>query len=123
MTHGVTNQNQKVIAESLDEIACYIAEGNIDHITKKDFQAFVGTLDKPDKGVREASLKVFGEAYMHLQEGVWRLITNVPIKVKGLLEGRFKTVAKSIPAGGAKPNLNISQSSGRGAGGVKGLNT
>jgi len=40
-------------------------------------------------------LKVFGEAYIHLQEGIWRLIKDVPLKVKGLLEGRFKTVAKS----------------------------
>jgi len=57
---------------------------------------------------------------MHLQEGVWRLITNVPIKVKGLLEGRFKTVAKLIPAGGV-PKLNVSHNSGKT--GIKGLNT
>jgi len=53
---------------------------------------------------------------MHLQEGVWRLITNVPIKVKGLLEGRFKTVSKNLDKGA--PNLNVS-----GKGGIRGLNT
>lgn len=95
MSFGVNNQNKKVIAESLDIISEYIKEGHIDHITKKDFAVFVGTAEAADKGVREASLMVFGEAYLHLEEGVWRLITNVPIKVKGLLEGRFKTVKNS----------------------------
>jgi hypothetical protein len=95
MTHGVNNANKKVIAESLDIISEYIAEGAIDHITKKDFAVFVKTTEAADKGVREASLKVFGETYRHIQEGVWRLISNPPPKVKDLLEARFKTIKKT----------------------------
>ena len=58
MSYGATNQNKKVIAESLDEVAALIEEGHIDLITKKDFAAFVGTAEQADKGVRESSLKV-----------------------------------------------------------------
>ena len=45
--------------------------------------------------MRENALKVFGEAYTSLGEDVWRMFPkDVPIKVKGLLEARFKQVAK-----------------------------
>lgn len=86
-----------MIAESLDIISEYISsDGDINHITSKDFAVFAKTTDNADKGVRESSLKVFGEAYLQIEEGVWRLIPkDIPIKVKGLLEGRFKTVKNS----------------------------
>ena len=34
---GVKNQNLKSVAESLDEIADYIEQNGVDHVTKKDF--------------------------------------------------------------------------------------
>jgi len=51
--------------------------------------------DSSDKAVRENSLKVFAEAYTLLGEDIWRLLSkDVPVKVKGLLEARFKQVVK-----------------------------
>jgi hypothetical protein len=55
--------------------------------------------------VRENSLKVFGEAYTILGEDIWRLLKDVPLKVKGLLESRFKQIAKKS---GTTGNLNMS---------------
>jgi len=105
---GVVNQNQKTAAECLDEISWYINANGVDHVTKKDFQLFVTTAEKPDKSVRENSLKVFGEAYAILGEQVWRLIKDVPIKVKGLLEQRFKQIAKT------RSGLDLSMGSAKG---------
>lgn len=42
--------------------------------------------------MREGALTVLGEAYKHFDEDIWRVIGNVTVKVKGLLEGRFKKV-------------------------------
>jgi len=57
-------------------------------------------------------LKVFGECYKTLGEDIWRLLGNdIPIKVKGLLEQRFKNVVKQATANGglgASTGLNKS---------------
>jgi hypothetical protein len=80
------------VAECLDEISDFIVKnGSIGCCTKKDFGLFLNCTNSADKGVRENSLKVFAEAYTLIGEDVWRLLTtDVPIKVKGLLEQRFK---------------------------------
>jgi hypothetical protein len=82
--------------------------------------------DNADKGVRENSLKVFGEAYTLLGEDVWRMFPkDIPIKVKGLLEARFKQVAKKAGGAGLNKtggNLNLSMNSAK-AVGIKGIAT
>jgi hypothetical protein len=84
--YGVKNKNLKAVAECLDELADYITINGVDHITKKDFKLFQDMADNKDKGVREASLKVFAEAYTILGEQIWTLLKDIPLKVKGLLE-------------------------------------
>lgn len=89
------SKNLKSVAENLDEISEFITKNGIDSITKKDFLLFLTLADSADKGVRESSLKVFAETYSVLGEDVWRMLgKDVPIKVKGLLEQRFKQVVK-----------------------------
>ena len=61
--------------------------------------------DSGDKGVREGALTFIGEIYKILDEQIWRLMGPVNIKVKGLLEGRFKQVKK----GGDPMNRSINQ--------------
>ena len=55
-------------------------------------------------------MKVFAESYTILGEEIWRLLNkDMPVKVKSLLEGRFKTVGKKSGGG---MNLNASMSNG-----------
>lgn len=69
-------------------------------MTKKDFELFLKTLDNADKSVREGSLKVFAESYSILGEEIWRLLNkDMPVKVKSLLEARFKTIGKKSGGG------------------------
>jgi hypothetical protein len=72
--------------------------------------------DNKDKGVRENALKVFAEAYAILGEQIWTLLKDVPLKVKGLLEQRFKQVCKKT---GGTGGLNQSINSAKG--GLQGL--
>lgn len=93
--HGVKIKNQKSVAECLDEVACYIQKNGIDTVTKKDFGVFLEKVESPDKSLRENSLKLFGEAFLILNEDIWRLLTkDISTKVKGLLEARFISVKK-----------------------------
>lgn len=89
--HGVKAKNLRSVAECLDEISEYITKNGVDTVTKKDFALFVNCADSPDRSVRENALKVFAESYMYLGEDTWRMLgKEVPIKVKGLIEMRFK---------------------------------
>mmetsp|Transcript_34357 Transcript_34357/g.52638 ORF Transcript_34357/g.52638 Transcript_34357/m.52638 type:complete len:228 (-) Transcript_34357:2510-3193(-) len=103
---GVKSKNLKSVAECLDEIADFIVHNGVNMITKKDFALFVEKADSPDKSVREAALKVFAEAYVVLGEQIWTLIKGMPLKVKDLLESRFKQVNKKT--GGMNSSLNVS---------------
>ena len=67
---------------------------------------YLKTLDNADKSVRESSLKVFGESYTIIGEGIWDLLSkDMPVKVKSLLEARFKTVGKK--SGGVNLDASI----------------
>jgi hypothetical protein len=117
---GVKSKNLKAVAENLDEVSDYLKNNGVDSCTKKDFALFLTCADNSDKGVRENSLRVFGEAYTLLGEDVWRMFPkDIPIKVKGLLEARFKQVAKKAGGAGLNKtggNLNLSTNSAKPAG-------
>jgi hypothetical protein len=49
-------------------------------------------VDSKDPNVRENSICVLSEIYKVLDEDIWRVMGAVPLKVKGLLETRFKKV-------------------------------
>ena len=141
MDAGVKSKNLKAVAENLDELSTFFQKNGIDACTKKDFAMFTTCADSPDKGVRENALKVFGEVYTSLGDDVWRMLPkDVPIKVKGLLEARFKQVAKKGGAGGLNRSMGPGANQGPaevaatptpkggkrmsmvvGAGGIKGL--
>jgi len=46
--------------------------------------------DSPDKGVRDGALSILAEVYKVINEDIWRVLGQITIKVKGLLEGRLK---------------------------------
>jgi hypothetical protein len=54
-----------------------------------------------------------GEVYKVLDEDIWRLIGQVTVKVKGLLDGRFKSVkAPTQAAVTSRPTQNMNSSLG-----------
>ena len=92
--YGVQNKNLRAVSETIEELTLYIKEHGLDNITEKDLQYMAKLADAADKGVRESALSFIGEVYKVLDEEVWRLLGPVNIKVRGLLEGRFKQVKK-----------------------------
>ena len=63
-------------------------------------------MDSKDSAVRENSICVLAEIYKQVEEDIWRVMGTVPLKVKGLLETRFKKVKGGL--GASSNNLNIS---------------
>lgn len=103
---GVGAKNLKSVAETLNELTCYIKESGLDNITEKDLQQIAKLVDSNDKGVREASLTFIGEVYNTLEDGVWSVLKNVNVKVKGLLEARFKQVKKGTNGSDMNRSIN-----------------
>ena len=56
--------------------------------------------------MRENSICVLSEIYKQVDEDIWRVMGTVPLKVKGLLETRFKKVKGGL--GASSSNLNLS---------------
>lgn len=92
--YGVSAKNLRSVAESIEELTNHIKDSGLDNITEKDLGQVAKLVDSSDKGVRESSLSFIGEVYKVLDEEVWRVLGPQNIKVKGLLEGRFKQVKK-----------------------------
>ena len=102
--YGCTNKNLKSVAESLDEIAVYLAKNGLDSINEAQVKVISKHCESSDAGVREKALQVLSEIYKVLDEDIWSIVGNVSIKVKGLLEQRFK---KLKGLGSSKSNMNL----------------
>ena len=63
-------------------------------------------VDSKDSAVRENSICVLSEIYKQVDEDIWRVMGTVPLKVKGLLETRFKKVKGGLNSSAS--NLNLS---------------
>lgn len=88
----------------MDAISTFLATNGLDALGDAQVKVIARLADASDKGVREGALQVLGEVYKILDEDVWRIIGNVPIKVKGLLEQRFRKV-KGL--GQSSSNVNL----------------
>ena len=70
-------------------------------------------VDSKDSAVRENSICVLSEIYKQVDEDIWRVMGNVPLKVKGLLEARFKKVKGGLGASSSNLNLSAARSNKR----------
>ena len=99
---GCGSKSLKSVAESLNEVYVFVKSNGVDCLSESHLKMIAKLADNSDTGVREGALTVLGEAYRVLDDDIWRVIGNVTVKVKGLLEQRFKKL---------KPGLNNSMSS------------
>mmetsp|Transcript_39875 Transcript_39875/g.52188 ORF Transcript_39875/g.52188 Transcript_39875/m.52188 type:complete len:199 (-) Transcript_39875:2434-3030(-) len=90
--YGATNKNLKSAGEALDEIACFLKVLGSVPFGESQIKIIAKLVDSKDATVRENSLSVLTEIYKVLDDDIWRVIGTVPLKVKGLLETRFKKV-------------------------------
>ena len=93
MSYGVGSKNLKAVSECLDEYAQFIQLFGIEYTHEKDIKTIAKMADHGDKSIRENALSAIGEIYKLLGDDIWRAIGQVPTKVQGLLEARFKKLA------------------------------
>lgn len=69
-------------------------------------------MDSKDSAVRENSIVVLSEIYKQVDEDIWRVMGTVPLKVKGLLETRFKKTKLGLNSS-ASMNMSASRLTGK----------
>lgn len=94
MKFGVGAKNLKNVSESLETLATFVKDKGVDQLTEKDCQVIAKLADSGDKGVRETSLQLLSEIFKVVDDNIWRLVGNISLKVRGLMEGRFKQIGK-----------------------------
>ena len=107
---GAQNKNLKCAAEALDEIACFLRQMQSVPFGEQQIKIIAKLVDSKDSSVRENSLAVLTEIYKVLDDDIWRVVGQVPLKVKGLLEQRFRkvkglgaSIPRNTPAAKASP--------------------
>ena len=84
--YGLQSKNLRAVCECLDEMGDFIKLFGIDYSSEKELKLVSKMADHADKSIRENALRMMGEAYLHLEENIWRVIGDVTPKVQGLLE-------------------------------------
>jgi hypothetical protein len=64
----------------------------LDAISEPQVKVVAKLCDSGDTGVREKALQVLSEIYKILDEDIWKIVGNLSVKSKGLIEQRFKKV-------------------------------
>jgi len=90
--YGAQNKNLKSAGEALDEIAIFMRTLNAVPFGEMQIKTIAKLVDSKDASVRENAICVLSEIYKVLDEDIWRVVGTVPLKVKGLLEQRFRKV-------------------------------
>lgn len=93
------------MGECLDEMAEFIKNFGMEYSQEKDFKLVAKLADSPDKNIRENALKAMSEAYKHLDDDIWRIIGDLPPKVQGLFEQRFKKMKGGLAASSSQSNF------------------
>ena len=91
--YGINSKNLRTVSECLDEFAEFIKLFGIDYTNEKEVKLIAKMADHADKHIRENALQAIGELFKVLGEDIWRIVGDVSVKVKGLLEARFKKLA------------------------------
>ena len=102
--YGANNKNLKSAGEALDEIAIYLRNTGQVPFGEAQIKTIAKLVDSKDPSVRENSIQCLAEIYKVLDEDIWRVVGQVPLKVKGLMEQRFRKVK-----GGTANQLTMSR--------------
>lgn len=81
VSHGINAKNLRAACECLEETALFININGIDYSSEKELKFVAKMADHADKGIRENALKMMSEAYLHLEENIWRVLGEITPKV------------------------------------------
>ena len=92
VVNGVNSKNAKSKFECIEELGALIVDFGIEIASAKDIKLISKQVNSADNNVRSAAVVTLSEVFKIIGEKIWTLIGDVPDKVRGILDQRFKTV-------------------------------
>ena len=87
---GLNSKNKKTKAETLDLIAMMFRGYAMTVCNIRDIKYIAKSIDQPDKDIRLNALNAMAEAYRCTGDTIWKMIGEVPPKVRDMLESRIR---------------------------------
>ena len=88
---AAASKNAKVRTECLEEVGALIQRNGISVMLPQKALPLIAThIGDRDAGVRNAALNAIAQAYILVGDGVWKYVTRLGEKEKGMLEERLK---------------------------------
>ena len=103
--NGVNSKNARSKFECIEELGALIVDYGIEIVSAKDIKFISKQVNSVDNNVRSAAVVTLGEVFKIVGEKIWNLIGDVPDKVRGILDQRFR----SVKVKGGEGNVNIAE--------------
>ena len=94
---GITSKNARSKVECLEECGSLIMEHGIEIIQTKDLKTISKQIASADANVRAAAADTITEVYKIVGDRIWTVLTEMPDKIRGILDQKFRTVKVKNP--------------------------
>jgi CLASP N terminal len=92
VVQGINSKNARSKVECIEELGSLIVDYGIEIASPKDIKFITKQINSADANVRTASVDTMTEVYKAIGPKTWNLLGDVPDKVRGILDQRFRTV-------------------------------
>ena len=94
---GINSKNARSKVECLEECGSLIMENGIEIIQTKDLKTISKQIASADANVRAAAADTITEVYKIVGDRIWTVLTEMPDKIRGILDSKFRTVKVKNP--------------------------
>lgn len=94
---GINSKNAKSKVECIDECGSLIIDYGIDILQTKDVKVISKQVASSDANVRTSAAEAITEVYKLVGDKIWSVLGEVPDKIRGILDQRFRTVKVKNP--------------------------
>ena len=96
VVQGISSKNARTKVECIEELGCLIVDFGIEIAQPRDVKFISKQVNSTDNNVRTAAVDTMTEVFKIVGDKTWTLIGEVPDKVRGILDQRFRTVKVKI---------------------------
>lgn len=94
---GINSKNAKSKVECIEVCGGLIVDYGIDILQTKDVKIITKQVASSDANVRNSAADTITEVYKVVGDKIWSVLGEVPDKIRGILDQRFKTVKVKNP--------------------------
>ena len=99
VVQGINSKNAKSKVECLEELSVLVIDYGIEIASNRDIKFISKQVNSADNNVRAAAVDTMTELFKIIGVKIWTVIGEVPDKVRGILDQRFRSIKAKNPDG------------------------